>query len=233
MFPGKTAARIPRISYAWSRALKLSGIRVSVVDLQILIEEALWGGQFPHHRHRRFGWAMGSIEWYVRWPDGDPKRWTDADLVGAGTYEDIANAWRRPDDPEMIAADNPSPLVDVVLTPEEFNEWRLAHRHVWPGFWGPRSRTTESAVLSDSQAVAPLHGPMPVKDDRVGSMSGNKPGPRPIKLQEVMSGMRAAIAARTCTPDELRKKQQKDLAAQFGVSRDTAQRARLAVLEAL
>jgi hypothetical protein len=233
MFPGKSAARIRRIADAWSRALKLSGLPVSVVDLQILIEEALWRGEFPRHCHRRFGWAMGSIEWYVNWPDGDPRAWTDADLVEAGTYEDIADAWRRPDDPEMIAADNPSPLVDVVLTPEEINEWRLAHGHEWPGFWGPRSRTIESAVLSDSQAVAPLRGPTQVKDDRVGSVSGNKPGPPPIKLQKVISGMQAAITAGTYTPDELRKKQQKDLVAQFGVSRDTAQRARRAVLEAL
>jgi len=55
-------------------------------------------------------------------------------------------------------------------------------------------------------------------------------GPRPIKLEEVKGRMRDEIKSGQCTKDELQCMLQKTLASKYDVSRDTACKARDAVL---
>jgi hypothetical protein len=209
MFPDKTAALIPRIVEAWSRHSKQSP-----AELQIMIEKDLWLGEFPRHRHRRFGWWRMGVDWYVNLPDGYPPGWIDDDLVKAQTYESIAFHWPRPVDRDMIAEDNPSPLVDVVLTRDEFHEWLSAQGHDWPGFWGPRA-----SYGGDAASPAPPN-----------RAQGKRRGPSPALRTRIANAMRADIVNRKFTAEQLDGMGGEALAAEYGTKRGTAVEARKEVL---
>ena len=94
-----------------------------------------------------------------------------------------------------------------------------------PSWWTNRtSVSTDAGVttkgahsIAASPTAAPTHSARPR-------------GRRPKKLDQVKEAMRDDIWRREKTPDGLRGMLEKDLAVGYGVSRDTARRARVAVL---
>ena len=94
-----------------------------------------------------------------------------------------------------------------------------------PSWWtDPTSVSTDARVttkgahsIAASPTAAPTHSARPL-------------GRRPKKLDQVKEAMREDIRLGRKTPDGLRDMLEKELAAGYGVSRDTARKARDAVL---
>jgi hypothetical protein len=94
-----------------------------------------------------------------------------------------------------------------------------------PSWW-----TDRTSVSTDSGVTTKSAHSIAASPTAASTHSARPPGRRPKKLDQVKEAMRDDIWRGRKTPDGLRDMLEKDLAAGYGVSRDTARRARVAVL---
>jgi hypothetical protein len=140
--------------------------------------------------------------------------------------------------------------IPVNLKPEDLDWERSCPAEPWairreifgiPGFWHfewiELSRTDVADVLctpgrpgSAEKLVCP--GPRPNVGPQKPEVAGpvRRRGPRPRKSEQTMEAMRDDIRQGRRTMSDLEEMLEKDLAAHYGVSRDTARKARSAVL---
>jgi hypothetical protein len=116
-------------------------------------------------------------------------------------------------------------LRHVVVMKEAVLDFASRHEIPPPSWWADGSSVSPDAgvttMSSPSIAASPIQAP---------THSARPRGRRPKKLDQVKEAMREDIQLGQETPDGLRDMPEKDLAANYGVSRDTARRARDAIL---
>jgi hypothetical protein len=225
MFPlQETELSIAQIADYWSREIK-----ASATEIQTDIEKGLWRGEILRFRRRRRDW-LHSVEWYLLWPPGDPASWSDHDLESI--YATIAKYWGAPP-AEIVCAVNENPIHDVVLTRTEFFQWISARGYALPTFWGPwtsEDGDARSSGIAASPALPELTTSDALAPPRGSAISEIRRGPRPWKRTDVMDRMRVALESGKLTRKQLQEMPEKTMEAEYGVSRDTARKARNEVL---
>jgi hypothetical protein len=98
---------------------------------------------------------------------------------------------------------------------------------LWPEHDSQRARVIEEGWQSENDAD---DGRLPLKGDHPFIGAARRPGPRPKKLEAVKAAMRKDIAEGRRTREGLRDALEKELEDYYHVSRDTARKAREAVL---
>ena len=118
----------------------------------------------------------------------------------------------------------------IVVMKEAALDFARRHGLPPPSWW-----SDAVAVATEPSNHLPPHDtiPKPGAVSKNSAKAGSKRprGPKPKKLEQVMEAMRTDIRQRRQTLAQLRDMREKDLAAEYGVSRDTARKARNAVLE--
>jgi hypothetical protein len=113
----------------------------------------------------------------------------------------------------------------VVVMKEAVLDFASRHEIPPPSWWTDGTSVSTDADMTTKGAHSIAASPMPAPPH-----SARPRGRRPKKLNQVKAAMREDIRLRQTTPDGLRDMLEKDLAARYGVVRDTARRARDAVL---
>jgi hypothetical protein len=113
----------------------------------------------------------------------------------------------------------------IVIMKEAALDFARRHKLPRPSWWadGAGLSTGENPIGGDSSSSTARVGPVP--DDRT-----RRGGRKPKKLEQAREAMRGDILAGRLTSVGLRDMLEKDLAASYGVSRDTARKARDVVL---
>jgi hypothetical protein len=118
----------------------------------------------------------------------------------------------------------------IIVMKEAVLDFARRHGLPPPSWWNDAV-----AVATEPSNHLPPHDtiPKPGAVSKNSAKAGSKRprGPKPKKLEQVMEAMRTDIRQRRQTLAQLRDMREKDLAAEYGVSRDTARKARNAVLE--
>jgi hypothetical protein len=236
MFPISDATlSLSKIADYWSREIKPGASRLELLKL---LESAWWREEFVpqvgasrltliRHLYRAsndFVFILpdapdvpemeledGAVEVDLRptimVPSPESEAWNDADCALA--YEDMA---ARP-----LLADLPAyaTIFDGIhLSHQEFVRWlqRRPHPYRRPTFWAPVESENDASPRSTTAAATRRRGKRPSKRDRV------------------IHVMRNEIAEGRLTTDELNNMLEKKLEERYGVSRDTARKAREVVL---
>jgi hypothetical protein len=116
----------------------------------------------------------------------------------------------------------------ILVMKEAVLDFATRHELPLPSWWtdGTSSSTGASETSKGAHSIAACPAPMP-------SHVARARGRRPKKRDQVKEAMSEAIRQGRLTVVALRNKPEKDLAAEHGVSRDTARKARDAVLLAM
>src|SRR5262249_18610740 len=98
----------------------------------------------------------------------------------------------------------------------------------FPGAGGFTSATPETSTAMTQSALEIVHAGSIIGPELVGG--ARRRGVRPMKFERARDAMRSDILEGNLTPSELRDMLEKNLSEKYGVSRDTARKARDAVL---
>ena len=145
--------------------------------------------------------------WQVPLPNAQPNSWDDTNCEEA--FEAVANAWSSADFNIVMTS-----IAWIELTPTEFKRWTNKNGYRPTTFWG-----IEEERLPISASLSAENGPSP-----------RRRGPKPKKLDRVKRDMRRDIEDGELTAEGLQDMAEKNLESTYGVSRDTARKARRAVL---
>ncbi len=113
----------------------------------------------------------------------------------------------------------------VVVMKEAVLDFACRHEIPPPSWWTDGTSVSTDAGVTTKGTHSIAASPIPAP-----THSARPRGRRPKKLDQVKEAIREDIRLGQKTPDGLRDMLEKDLAAGYGVSRDTARRARDAVL---
>jgi hypothetical protein len=113
----------------------------------------------------------------------------------------------------------------VVVMKEAVLDFACRHEIPPPSWWTDGTSVSTDAGVATKGTHSIAASPIPAP-----THSARPRGRRPKKLDQVKEAIREDIRLGQKTPDGLRDMLEKDLAAGYGVSRDTARRARDAVL---
>ena len=125
----------------------------------------------------------------------------------------------------LMASDPWFSLHRIVIMKEAVLDFAKRREIPPPSWWTDGTSVSTDAGVTTTGTHSIAASPIPVP-----AHSARPRGRRSKKLDQVKEAMREAIRLGQKTPDGLRDMLEKDLAAGYGVSRDTARRARDAVL---
>jgi Bacterial regulatory proteins, gntR family len=236
MFPISDATlSLSRIADYWSREIRP---HASALELLKLLESAWWRGEFvtqegasrlslirhlynssndyvftageesgPPDIERPDGIVEVNVRPRIRVPSTETEAWNDRDCALA--YEDLA---ARP-----LLADLPTfapTFAGICLSHREFIRWleRRPRPYDRPTFWAPSESNDKESRSNVSIGSARKRGRKPVKRERV----------RQAMLNDIEQG--------NLTVEKLGDMLEKELAERYKVSRDTARKARDAIL---
>jgi hypothetical protein len=236
MFPISDATLpLPKIADYWSREIRP---HASSRELLIQLESAWWRGEIvaaagasrlalirhlyessgdfvfvvpnepdPRQTERPDGEVEVDLRSLVRVPSTEPASWNDGDCALA--YRDLAAATSPLSDlPEFAAT-----FAGICLSHPEFIRWLERRRFNRPKFWVP----------IESRDDPPQRGAS-------SNLPRRRRGPSPVKRESVVRAMLNEIEQGTLKTADLSEMLEKQLKEKYGVSRDTARKARNEVL---
>jgi hypothetical protein len=128
----------------------------------------------------------------------------------------------------LMASDPSFSLHRILIMKEAVLDFAKRREIPTPSWWTDGISVSTDAGVTTKGAHSIAASPIPAS-----THSARPRGRRPKKLDQVKAAMREDIVRGQKTPHGLRDMREKDLAARYGVSRDTARRARDAVLSEL
>jgi hypothetical protein len=229
-----------RIANFWSREIKPPA---SAFELLNLLESAWWRGEIigeaavsrlqliqhlfksthdfgvvvvvgdqpglPETKELPDGTVEVDLRPRVNVPSTDTDAWNDTNCAPA--YQILAATSSLASDPAIAPV-----LCAIKLSRHEFTQWLVRSGYYLPTFW--RIETNNDAPGSAQRPGNRLVG------------SAGRRGPRPNKRQQVKDAMWGDLQQNRCSVADLQKALEKTLAETYGVSRDTARKARTEVV---
>jgi hypothetical protein len=151
-------------------------------------------------------------------PSYDPETWSEASC--ASTFQALAKTPSSKYYPDRTPG-----FLSMKLAYPEFVQLLTKHEIDLPKFWRAQLENAPLAKQAPGSAVQSFR-----KDPSAVASDRPKRGPKPTKLKGVQEAMKRDIQTGKLTVDSLRAMREKQLAGPYGVSRDTARKARNAVL---